>query len=136
MSKKTKNILILLVVVFLFIFTFDLALVQAAEGGADTNISGSGTGLQNPLGNEPGDADPRVIIGKIIRAALGIVGSLALAVFIYGGFTWVISAGNDDKIKKGKDMIVWATIGLAVIFTSYALVTFVIGAVAGTGGST
>lgn len=129
MNKKTRYTIISLVAVFLFLFTFNFVLAQSVGNQLDpAPTRGSGSGLPNPLGEN----DPRAIIGNIIRAALGIVGSLALAVFIYGGFTWVISAGNDDKIKKGKDMIIWATLGLAVIFASYALVTFIIGAVAGT----
>lgn len=130
MNKKARLTLISLVAIFLFLFTFNFVLAQAVGNKLDA-APGSGSGLLNPLGNDPEDADPRVIIGKVIRALLGIVGSLALAVFIYGGFTWVISAGSEEKVKKGKDMIIWATFGLFVIFASYALVTFVIGAVAG-----
>ncbi|MFA6602069.1 MAG: hypothetical protein WCT02_04400, partial [Candidatus Paceibacterota bacterium] len=51
------------------------------------NISTSGTvSLTNPLGDLK---DPSTLIGKIIGAALGLVGSLALAMFIYGGFIWM-----------------------------------------------
>jgi len=89
--------------------------------------------LPNPLGE--GVVDPAVILGNIINAALGIVGSLALAVFVYGGFMWVTSAGNDEKIKKGKDMIMWASLGLALIFASYAIVTFVIRGIVGSTGA-
>lgn len=88
--------------------------------------------LTNPLGNVN---DPRIIIGNIIRATLGIVGSISLAIFILGGFYWVTAAGNDEKIKKGKDMILWATFGLAVIFFAYAVVTFIIGAIVGGDGA-
>jgi hypothetical protein len=107
----------------------------AAEGAATTpqaeNTAGVGsTTLDNPLPSP----DPRVIIGNIINAMLGIVGSLALAVFIFGGFTWVTSAGNDEKIKKGKDMVMWAAMGLALIFTSYAIIGFVLNAITGPGG--
>lgn len=117
MINHSKLILTFLVVFFaLTFFSFDVA-------------QGSGAKLQNPLGSSEGSEDPRVIIGNVIRALLGLVGSLALAVFIYGGFTWVISAGSEEKITKGKQMIIWATLGLAVIFASYALVNFVISAV-------
>ena len=84
-------------------------------------------GLTNPLGEN----DPRKIIGNVIKALLSVTGSLALAVFIFGGFTWVTSAGSQEKIKKGKDMILWAALGLFIIFASYAMVNFVIGAVTG-----
>jgi len=86
--------------------------------------------LQNPIGVN----DPRIIIGNIIRAVLGIIGSIALAIFILGGFYWVTSAGSEEKVTKGKNMIMWATFGLAVIFFAYAIVTFVVGAITGVGG--
>lgn len=77
--------------------------------------------LDDPLGNKT----PEVLIGNVINAVLGIVGSLALAMFIYGGLTWMLAAGNDQRVQKGKDILLWATIGLVVIFSSYALVRFV-----------
>ncbi|MFA6214946.1 MAG: hypothetical protein WC768_00070 [Patescibacteria group bacterium] len=113
MPKKTKKFILIASLLFLFLADVGVVLAQ--------------TKLDNPLGTD----DPRVIVGRVIKAALGIVGSLALGAFILGGFMWVISSGNDEKIKKGKDIIIWASFGLAVIFTSYALVTFVINAVAG-----
>jgi hypothetical protein len=95
----------------------------------------SAEGLTNPLGAN--FTDPRLLAGRIIKAMLGLVGSIALLVFIYGGFMWVMSAGNDEKVKKGKDAILWASLGIAIIFLSYAVVTFVIKAVApGSGGAT
>lgn len=91
-------------------------------GGSVTGDSGT-VRLNNPLGN---DVSVPGLIGRIIKAILGIVGSLALVMFIYGGFTWMLAAGNNEKVKKGKDILVWAAIGLVVIFSSYALVRFVI----------
>lgn len=78
--------------------------------------------LTNPLGV----TDPSTLIGKVIKAALGIVGSLALLMFVYGGFMWMLSAGNEKMIEKGKSTLMWAALGLVVIFMSYALVNFVI----------
>lgn len=102
--------------------------------GSDTDSSSQGSGsgggsvsLKDPLGIK----DPRVIIKNVINTMLGLVGSLALAVFIFGGFTWVISAGSEEKIKKGKDMVMWAALGLMLIFTSYALINIVLTAIAG-----
>ncbi|MDI6751434.1 MAG: pilin [bacterium] len=67
-------------------------------------------------------ATPQTLIGKIINAVLGIVGSIALLMFIAGGFTWMTAMGNKEKIQKGQDTLVWATIGLIIIFSAYALV--------------
>jgi uncharacterized membrane protein YjfL (UPF0719 family) len=71
------------------------------------------------------------VIGNIITAVLGIVGSLALVMFIFGGLTWMTAAGNTERVTKGKNILIWATIGLIVIFTSYALVEFVIKGITG-----
>jgi uncharacterized membrane protein YjfL (UPF0719 family) len=38
---------------------------------------------------------------------------------------WLTSGGSPDKIKKGMDVLIWAAIGLIVIFASYTLVEFV-----------
>lgn len=87
------------------------------------NPSGSTTvSLDNPISSNSIPA----LIGRVINAVLGVVGSIALLMVIYGGFTWMLAAGNGEKIKKGRDIIVWAMLGLVVIFTSYALVRFVI----------
>jgi len=47
--------------------------------------------------NEP---TPQTLIGKVINAVLGIVGSLALLMFIYGGFTWMLAGGNQEAVTK------------------------------------
>ncbi|MFA5022415.1 MAG: pilin [Patescibacteria group bacterium] len=132
--KYFFTILVLLTLISLLMPSFVLA--QSASGGTGDSTEASGqtggsesTGIQNPLG---GINDPRDIIGNVIKAILGLVGSLALGVFILGGVYWVTSAGSEEKIKKGKDMVLWASFGLAIIFASYALVTFVIKALTGT----
>ncbi len=88
---------------------------------ADCNTAEGEVCLDDPLSG----ATPQALIGKIINAALGIVGSIALLMFIYGGFVWMTAAGNEQSVAKGKGVLVWATIGLIIIFSSYALVKFV-----------
>jgi hypothetical protein len=79
--------------------------------------------LSNPLGTV---TSPQVLIGQIINSVLGIVGSIALLMFVFGGITWMTSGGSQEKVKKGRDIIVWSALGLAVIFMSYALTRFVL----------
>ena len=71
------------------------------------------------------DTDIVPLIGRVIRTALGVVGAIALLMFVYGGLIWLTSGGTPDKIKKGMDVLLWAAIGLVVIFASYTLVDFV-----------
>ncbi|MEK7545845.1 MAG: pilin [Patescibacteria group bacterium] len=66
------------------------------------------------------------LVGNIIKAAVGVVGAFALLIFVYGGFILLTSAGEPAKIQAGKDAMKWSVIGLVVVFSSYALVDFVL----------
>ncbi|MFH1047919.1 MAG: pilin [Patescibacteria group bacterium] len=83
----------------------------------------------SPLGtiSNSGNALP-IIIGRIIRAVLGLTGVLALVMFIYSGVLWMTSQGNSTTIGKAKQTMIWSILGLVVIFSSYALVNFVMAA--------
>ncbi|HBK33504.1 TPA: hypothetical protein DEP34_04375 [Candidatus Uhrbacteria bacterium] len=85
--------------------------------------------LVSPFG---GTTDVPTIVGYIIRAILGLSGVLALAMFIYGGILWLTSGGTPSKVTKGRDTLVWAALGLVVLFTAYTLVATVVSLI-GTG---
>jgi hypothetical protein len=103
-----------------------------AQGGVDlTSIS--------PIKAEATTAGVSALIGNVIKILLGVTGSVAFVMFIYGGMFMLTSRGNPDMIKKGKDILIWAVIGLIVIFGSYVFVSFIITAItggAGGGGNT
>lgn len=92
------------------------------DGSGSTGTSTSTVGLINPLGT----TDPRKIIGNLIQAILSIIGSIALLMFIYGGVIWITSMGNDKLVQKGKQILVWTVVGLAVIAGAYTLTNAVI----------
>lgn len=85
-------------------------------------VSAASTPLINPLG----ETDVRLIFARVISAALSIVGSFALLMFVYGGVLWMTSHGDPKMVTKGKDTITWAVLGLVVIFASYAIVNALI----------
>lgn len=119
-----------LFIFFSFFIFLSPVLALAQDNKVDSNpvkCTGSScpAGITNPLNV----GSPQALIGRIISAVLGIVGSLALVMLIFGGITWMTSGGNTDKIKKGRDIVVWAVIGLVIIFTSYALVRFLLGGI-------
>lgn len=116
--KKTllKNLFSLLIISSLLFC--GLALTAASQG---TQNATNKTELPNPLKV----TSIPVFLGNVIKGILGIVGSLALAMFIYGGLMWLTSQGNPEKIKKGQDTIVWAVLGLVLIFSSYIILNFI-----------
>lgn len=82
----------------------------------------------NQVGNNLllGGDDIRVIIAKIIRAALALVGIIVFVYMIWAGFTIMTSAGNEEKVATGKRMMTNAVIGLIIIMSSVAIVQFVL----------
>lgn len=85
--------------------------------------------LTNPLGT----TDIRVLAGQVISTALGILGSVALVAFIVGGLLWLTSAGNQERIKKGSQTMLWAGAGIVLILGSYAILNTVIKGLGATG---
>jgi TRAP-type C4-dicarboxylate transport system permease small subunit len=132
-----KKILICLFILLTFILNFNLVLAQQTTqnntGSTKTtqnNSSGSCSNGSCTLTNPLSVNTPQALIGKIINSVLGVVGSLALLMFIYGGLTWMTSSGNQEKVKKGRDIILWSAIGLMVVFLSYTLTRFVLSTIA------
>lgn len=72
--------------------------------------------------------DIRIIIGRIIRAVLGLLGIISLVLIIYGGFLIMTSGGNDQKVEEGKKFLINAAIGLAIILSALAIVQFILNA--------
>jgi len=66
----------------------------------------------------------------IINFFLGLVGTVAILMLIYGGFLYLTSAGGEN-IKKAKNTIMYAIIGIVVILLSYAIVNTVTSTLAG-----
>lgn len=79
-----------------------------------------GIGELSQLGTDA----PRVI-GRVIKGAMGLVGSAALVMFIYGGILWMTSGGNAERAKKAVKIVLWSALGLVVVLASYAIVDFV-----------
>jgi len=91
--------------------------------------------LTNPIGstsnNPKGTTDIRVILGNIVQVGLTIIGAITFMIFIIGGTYWLLSAGNADRVKKGTETMIWAVIGLFVVFGAYGILSTVISGLTG-----
>ncbi|KKU89223.1 MAG: hypothetical protein UY18_C0002G0036 [Microgenomates group bacterium GW2011_GWF2_47_9] len=57
-----------------------------------------------------------------VFSAIIIVAAIAAFIYmIYGGFQWVMSGGEKDKIKEARDKITQAIIGLTVVAATWAI---------------
>lgn len=76
--------------------------------------------------NHAGSNDLMKTINTIIDVVLGILGILAVAYIIYGGFMFTTAAGDPAKTKKARETIMYGVIGLVVALLAFAIVNFVL----------
>ena len=110
---------------FLFCLTMPLLAlnVQAQDSGKDAFKSLENTASEAKITST---LTVQEIVGRIINLALGFLGVIFLVLVIYGGFLWMTASGNEEKVKKGRDLIIHATIGLAIILSAFLLTNFVV----------
>ena len=68
---------------------------------------------------------PNQMIENLISWAIGIAGAVALIFVVYGGIAYITSSGDPGKVKKAKDIILYALIGLVVVALAEAITAFV-----------
>lgn len=72
----------------------------------------------------------------IMRLILSLVGTLSLLMFVYGGITFLTSAGNQSTVKKGMDILKAAIIGIILVFSSVLIINLFFGGLGVTWNST
>lgn len=74
-----------------------------------------------------GASDPLSFITPLIQGFFAILGILFLVLALYGGYLWMTARGAEDQVKKAKDVLEQAVIGLVIIVLAYAITRFVMG---------
>ena len=113
---------------------------NSSAGAANGSGSGGSSGICPPGSKNPGAANIAACnidpdhkgddlisdTNKIINVVIGVLGVVAVAVVIYGGFLFLTAQGDPGKIKKGKDSITWGIIGLIIALLSWSIINFVL----------
>jgi len=121
--KKIKQ------VIMVMMFTLGLGLVLApASVGAVNAIADTCSQAINKndvICKSQGDSI-KTTIGIIVNTLIFLVGLASVVMIIIGGLTYTTSAGSSDAIKRAKDMITYAVVGLVIAFSAYAIVNWVL----------
>ncbi len=83
------------------------------------------------LGNVP----LPVAIARIVKIILSFLGLIAVVIIIIGGFQWMTSGGNEEKIGGAKKLMGAGIVGLAIVVLAYAITTFIVSALYQVGGT-
>ncbi|MCX7955798.1 MAG: hypothetical protein N2593_01670 [Patescibacteria group bacterium] len=65
------------------------------------------------------------IIGRILQFMMPLAGIILLFILIWGGYDYILSQGNQDKIKSAQAKITAGLIGFGILIFSYFLVRLI-----------
>lgn len=70
-------------------------------------------------------ADANNVVTSVINWFIAIAGLVSVIFVVYGGISYITSAGEPGKLKKAKDMIFYSLIGLAIVALATVITAFV-----------
>ena len=82
--------------------------------------------FNNPITQQPQSLPVSSVVGRVVQSVLGLSGILAVVFIIIGGTRIILANGNEDQVKRGKDALLWAVIGIVIAFAGYVIVGFVL----------
>lgn len=132
-SKKALGFVLGAAIVFsmaipaLFVGAYD----ASAQGSTFDDLFGGQTGEEFAGEAGLGSADLTTTIANIIRTVMGFLGIIAVIIILVGGFLWMTSGGNEEKVKKAKKVLTSGVIGLVIVIAAFSIAQFVITRVAG-----
>ncbi len=93
----------------------------------------SAYGTIKPVPGGDTDVDLTGSIITILNSVLGVIAVVCVVVIVMGGIQYMTSAGDAGKVKKAKDTILYAVIGLIVCALAATIVNFVVVRLLGSG---
>lgn len=97
----------------------------------DTKGLKGATGIFQEAGKRAGFTQenplpPEVVVGQIIKSIILLIGVLFGVLVVYAGYLWMAARGNDEYVKRAKQILENAIIGLVIVIGAYAITTFVV----------
>ncbi len=68
-----------------------------------------------------GAAPVESFIKSIIQVLAGLAGLVAAGFFVIGGFSYITSSGDPQRLDKAKSTLVYSALGLSVTFGAFVL---------------
>lgn len=132
MTHKIKTLIMVAATSFAFL-TPVLALTFAGGvASAANNITdGFCEGVEGASGegcDTNGDPDSTLtnVAADITRWFSIIVGAISIIMIIYGGFRYITSGGDSNRVGAAKNTLIYAIIGLIIVALAQIIVSFVI----------
>lgn len=64
-----------------------------------------------------------VVFQNILFMSSALVMLIIFVMFVIGGFLWLTSGGDEQRLAKAKGTLTWAIVGLILYLTSYVILS-------------
>jgi hypothetical protein len=134
---KNKKLVVLLIISAFFITTVIPKSTIYAQGTVDPRPAVTGTParpavtgtpkvepiekLKNPIQSD----DVKTLLAYIVNLAIYLGSIIAVLMFIWIGFQFVIAQGNESKVTDAKEWFKWAVIGTALLIGSKVILEII-----------
>ena len=126
MFKSKKIIFCFLLLFAINLLAVNIAMASLFDPGTDGrryfDLMGE-YGFERSSSGEP--MPLKLFVLLVINYALGFLGILSVLLIIYGGYYWMFSGGNEQKVETAKKILLNATIGLIIVLLSASITFFV-----------
>lgn len=95
-----------------------------AQAGVDIGLTPLGPGKGSIASTYP---NLGILISLVLKNALTVAGILLLCLLLFGGITYIISAGEGDpkKAQQAQTAITDALVGFAIVFLAYFIIQII-----------
>ena len=118
---KKNSLILAFISLFIFAFIATILSPSIAQAGLWDMQDGTLGEIKTTFESVSTTDEPEELAIEVIKLFLGFVGLIAIAILIWGGFRWMNAGGNDEELRKAKQTVIRALIGLAIILASYAI---------------
>jgi len=88
------------------------SLIAASPAFAQTTTTGGVSQIQT-------------FIESVIQVMITLAGLISVGFFIWGGFGYITSSGNPEKLDQSKKTVIYSAVGLAIVLGAFVLSSIV-----------
>ena len=114
-----------LIIIAILIGSLLISFGARADSIIDPGVAASFTNQMLPATTYSQNLTVGSIVALLVRAALGLLAIIFLILLIMAGFNWMTTGGDESKVKKARDTIKTAVIGLFIVLAAYMITYFI-----------
>ena len=134
MIQKIKNYLLIAASSFMLMTPAVVPAAAHAIQGCKSNIAGQvARGAEGASGDDVTCSDTGVGAGsiqnlgrKIVNIFSVVVGAIAVIMIIFGGFRYITSGGDTNRVGAAKNTLIYAIVGLIIVALAQLIVHFIL----------